>query len=194
MRMAGRFSRRVRGFAKANGIPVIDCNSEDKKHQIAEERLRNNPTVRGLFLILVSRAVATVWEVKRSHRGVIQNLVAKWPYINYYSYDVLSTTTWFSSLVKTKKLLGFWFPSEPPVAITSTCRTAHRRQGRGGVCRGVANPCRRAPFCYPPKPTGGGAETRSLDFRWWVPEHLHDASANTKLGKSSKTHLFFKVR
>jgi hypothetical protein len=143
MRMAGRFSRRVRGFAKANGIPVIDCNSEDKKHQIAEERLRNNPTVRGLFLILVSRAVATVWEVKRSHRGVIQNLVAKWPYINYYSYDVLSTTTWFSSLVKTKKLLGFWFPSEPPVAITSTCRTAHRRQGRGGVCRGVANPSMR---------------------------------------------------
>jgi len=25
MRMAGRFSRRVRGFAKAHGIPVIDC-------------------------------------------------------------------------------------------------------------------------------------------------------------------------
>src|ERR1044071_4247751 len=47
MRMAGRFSRRVRGFARAHGIPVIDCNSEDKKHQIAEERLRNNPTVRG---------------------------------------------------------------------------------------------------------------------------------------------------
>lgn len=89
MRMAGRFSRRVRGFAKANGIPVIDCNSEDKKHQIAEERLRNNPTVRGLFLILVSRAVATVWEVKRSHRGVIQNLVAKWPYINYYSFHII---------------------------------------------------------------------------------------------------------
>jgi hypothetical protein len=89
MRMAGRFSRRVRGFAKANGIPVIDCNSEDKKHQIAEERLRNNPTVRGLFLILVSRAVATVWEVKRSHRGVIQNLVARWPYINYYSFHIM---------------------------------------------------------------------------------------------------------
>ena len=25
MRLAGRFSRRVRGYAKANGIPVIDC-------------------------------------------------------------------------------------------------------------------------------------------------------------------------
>src|SRR5689334_15915806 len=26
MRMAGRFSRRVRGYAKAHGIPVIDCS------------------------------------------------------------------------------------------------------------------------------------------------------------------------
>jgi hypothetical protein len=25
MRLAGRFSRRVRGYAKAHGIPVIDC-------------------------------------------------------------------------------------------------------------------------------------------------------------------------
>ena len=25
MRMAGRFSRRVRGWAAANGVPVIDC-------------------------------------------------------------------------------------------------------------------------------------------------------------------------
>ena len=27
MRMAGRFSRRVRGYAKAHGIPVIDCSA-----------------------------------------------------------------------------------------------------------------------------------------------------------------------
>jgi hypothetical protein len=25
MRMAGRFSRRIRGYAKAKGIPVVDC-------------------------------------------------------------------------------------------------------------------------------------------------------------------------
>ena len=25
MRLAGRFSRRIRGYAKANGIPVMDC-------------------------------------------------------------------------------------------------------------------------------------------------------------------------
>lgn len=27
MRMAGRFSRRIRGYAKAHGIPVIDCRN-----------------------------------------------------------------------------------------------------------------------------------------------------------------------
>jgi hypothetical protein len=30
MRMAGRFSRRVRGAAKARGIPVIDCRRGER--------------------------------------------------------------------------------------------------------------------------------------------------------------------
>src|SRR6202165_2349979 len=36
MRMAGRFSRRVRGYAKAHNIPVIDCSVGERKHDIAE--------------------------------------------------------------------------------------------------------------------------------------------------------------
>lgn len=57
MRMAGRFSRRVRGWARANGVPVIDCGSEERKHRIAEEHMKKNPDVRGvLFLVLVGRA------------------------------------------------------------------------------------------------------------------------------------------
>jgi hypothetical protein len=39
MRMAGRFSRRVRGFAKAHNIPVIDCRRGERKHDVAEEFL-----------------------------------------------------------------------------------------------------------------------------------------------------------
>src|SRR4029434_3448664 len=34
MRMAGRFSRRVRGWAQAHQIPVIDCTVGDRKHEI----------------------------------------------------------------------------------------------------------------------------------------------------------------
>lgn len=34
MRMAGRFSRRVRGYAKAHGIRVIDCSAGERKHDM----------------------------------------------------------------------------------------------------------------------------------------------------------------
>jgi hypothetical protein len=89
MRMAGRFSRRVRGWAQAHDVPVIDCGGEERKHLIAEEHLKKNPCIRGLFLILVGRAVATVWDVKRSSTGVIQNLEAKRPFINHYSFHIM---------------------------------------------------------------------------------------------------------
>jgi len=39
MRLAGRFSRRIRGFAKANGIPVVDCRVGERKHDLSEEYL-----------------------------------------------------------------------------------------------------------------------------------------------------------
>jgi len=48
MRMAGRFSRRVRGFAKAHGIPVIDCRRGERKHEIAEEYLATHTVKRGV--------------------------------------------------------------------------------------------------------------------------------------------------
>ena len=58
MRMAGRFSRRIRGFARAHSIPVIDCRRGERKHEIAEEYLATHTVKRGLFLILVARAIA----------------------------------------------------------------------------------------------------------------------------------------
>ena len=41
MRLAGRFSRRVRGWAKAHGVPVIDCRAGKRKHDLAEEYLKD---------------------------------------------------------------------------------------------------------------------------------------------------------
>jgi hypothetical protein len=91
MRMAGRFSRRVHGFARAHGIPIIDCGRGERKHRIAEEHLATHAVKRGLFLILVGRAMAPVWEVQRSASGVIQNLEKKRPYINHYSFHILDS-------------------------------------------------------------------------------------------------------
>src|ERR1700751_4191327 len=70
MRMAGRFSRRVRGYAKAHDIPVIDCSVGQRKHDLAEEYLAKTRITEGLFLVLVGRAPAPVWDVsaKQPHR------------------------------------------------------------------------------------------------------------------------------
>ena len=86
MRMAGRFSRRVRGFAKAHQIPVIDCRPGEHKHEIGEEYLATHVVKQGVFLILVARAIAPVWNVKRSAQGFIQNLEQKKAYVNHYSF------------------------------------------------------------------------------------------------------------
>ena len=66
MRLAGRFGRRVRASAAAHGIPVIDCKRRERKHEIAKEYLATHPVDRGVFLILVARAIAPVWEVLES--------------------------------------------------------------------------------------------------------------------------------
>jgi hypothetical protein len=89
MRMAGRFSRRVRAWAVANQVPVIDCGRGERKHQIAEDYLATHPVSRGVFLILVARAAATVWEVKRSASGVIADITKKTAFVNHYSFHIM---------------------------------------------------------------------------------------------------------
>jgi hypothetical protein len=89
MRMAGRFARRVRASAKAHGIPVIDCKRGERKHQIAEEYLASHTVGPGVFLILVARASASVWEVTRSASGVIVNLAKKQAFVNHYSFHIM---------------------------------------------------------------------------------------------------------
>ncbi len=91
MRMAGRFSRRLRAWAKANGIPVVYCSSGERKHEIAEKHLPTEQRKPGLFLILVSKAPALVWEAQMTGTGKLGQLVIQepWPYVNHYSFHIL---------------------------------------------------------------------------------------------------------
>ena len=89
MRMAGRFARRVRAWARAHGIPVIDCKRGERKHQIAQEYLATHTVGTGVFLIFVARAVAPVWDVARSASGVIGNLAKKRAFVNHYSFHIM---------------------------------------------------------------------------------------------------------
>jgi hypothetical protein len=89
MRMAGRFARRVRAWASTHRVPVIDCKRGERKHEIAEEYLATHTVGPGVFLILVARASAAVWDVTRSSTGVIVNLAKKMAFVNHYSFHIM---------------------------------------------------------------------------------------------------------
>ena len=86
MRLAGRFSRRVRGYAKAHNIAVIDCSVGERKHDIATEYRSKTTVVQGLFLVLVGRAPAPVWDVSAKHHIERKTPI---PYVNHYSFHIL---------------------------------------------------------------------------------------------------------
>jgi hypothetical protein len=86
MRLAGRFSRRIRGYAKAHGIPVIDCSAGQRKHDLAEDYLAKTTITQGLFLVLVGRAQAPVWDVSAKHHIERKKPM---PYVNHYSFHIL---------------------------------------------------------------------------------------------------------
>jgi len=86
MRLAGRFARRVRAWAEAHQVPVIDCKAEERKHRIAEDYLAEHTVGVGVFLILVARAPTTVWKVSRRRAGVIRNLDKTRQFVNHYSF------------------------------------------------------------------------------------------------------------
>lgn len=98
MRMAGRFSRRLRAYAAANRIPVVDCVAGEQKHKLAEKQLAAGEEKKpGLFMILVAKAPALVWEVRKTKSGKIGCLEAKgkqpngkvrWPFVNHYSFHI----------------------------------------------------------------------------------------------------------
>jgi hypothetical protein len=91
MRLAGRFGRRLRGWAKANHVPVVYCAAGERKHEIAEQHLSTKQVKPGLFLILVSKAPALVWEAQKTGTGKLGNLAPKepWPYVNHYYFHIL---------------------------------------------------------------------------------------------------------
>ena len=89
MRMAGRFARRVKAWAAANGVPVIFCKAGERKHLIAEEYLETHVVTPGVFLVLAAKAPATVWKVHRSPRGVLMNLAKKREHVYHYSFHIM---------------------------------------------------------------------------------------------------------
>jgi hypothetical protein len=88
MRMAGRLARRLRAHAKAHQIPVVDCATEERKYTIAEQYTPQDPHFVGVFVILVGRAPAPVWDVQRSPNDKIVNIERKIQYVKHYYFHL----------------------------------------------------------------------------------------------------------
>ena len=86
MRLAGRFARRIRGYGKARNIPVVNCLVGERKHDIAQEYLAKTTISQGLFLVLIGRAKAPVWDISANHHIEKKKPM---PYVNHYSFHIL---------------------------------------------------------------------------------------------------------
>jgi hypothetical protein len=88
--MSGRFHRQLRSWAYANRIPVRRCRKGEHKHEIADQYLKTTNVQEGLFLILVGRAQAPVFEVL--HNGHVRRK-KPYPYVNHFSFHILETAS-----------------------------------------------------------------------------------------------------
>jgi hypothetical protein len=77
MRLAGRFSRRIHGYAKANGIPVVHCSS--RRHGFRNYRLRR-PLVafqkRFRLLELPQPEIRPEFDHHTSNAGMLQSEIS----------------------------------------------------------------------------------------------------------------------
>jgi hypothetical protein len=148
MRMAGRFARRVKAWGQASDVPVIYCKAGERKHLIAEEHLAARPPSRpGVFLVLVAKAPARVWEVRRSESsGVIGNIAKKTAYVNHYSFHIMDPA-WGHVTIKMSGHPPF--PAQVILNgheyVAATARAAGIGFSKEGNCfTGIADPHRLA--------------------------------------------------
>ena len=88
MRAAGRFARRVRAWAKKADVPVISSSAGERKEVMAQAHLPADPAFRGVFLVLVGRAPAHVWQVQHTSDGRIRCIERKDPWVNHYAFHI----------------------------------------------------------------------------------------------------------
>lgn len=88
MRIPGRFSRRVRAWAKSRNVPLIDCRANDRKHEMAERLTPRDPEFTGVFCVLVGRAKMSVWEAVPWGKGN-HTLMRRDAFVNHYSFHIV---------------------------------------------------------------------------------------------------------
>jgi hypothetical protein len=86
MRMAGHFSRRLRAHAQAHRIPMVYCQPGTNQHQLAEEYRAKTSISQGVFVILVGRSPAPVWDASWSGHLEWKHPM---PFVNHFAFHIL---------------------------------------------------------------------------------------------------------
>ncbi|MBV9483504.1 MAG: hypothetical protein JO249_22550 [Acidobacteria bacterium] len=82
-RKASQFSHRVRRWAREQNIPMRTCRAGQTRYELAQRCLQSTPIQEGLFLILVGRAPAPLWEVLQ---GGYLRRKKPYPFVNHFSF------------------------------------------------------------------------------------------------------------
>ena len=107
---------------------MIDCAPGEEKYKIAEKHLAQQAGQPGVFLVLVGRAPALVWDVKETRAGKIGDIQAK-PncFVNPYPFHIVDAD-WGHILIKMR--------GHPPFGaqiILNGHEYVARQAQRGGV-------------------------------------------------------------
>ena len=89
MRMAGRYSRRLRGWAKKNEIPVVYVKKGDRKCDLAPDFRPEDDDAKGIYVVFVNRVPARPWKVRRFGQKGIEIFKAKeCVFVNHYTFYI----------------------------------------------------------------------------------------------------------
>jgi hypothetical protein len=89
--VAGDLARRLKAWCQKQKVPWIECKSGDVKYLIARDLVPKSSKFRGIFAVLVGRAPAPLWEVRRNSAGQITDLRHPecWPHVQHYYFQIM---------------------------------------------------------------------------------------------------------
>ena len=89
--LAGTFSRRATAYRAKHHVPLIEARAGERKHELAEPQVPQDPPSRGLFPVITGNAPAPVWEVKHNAAGQITEARhrPKWPSVKHSDFHRL---------------------------------------------------------------------------------------------------------
>jgi len=88
--MAGNFSRRLHAYCGAHHIPILRCaDAKQKPFELARQHRPDDSNFQGLYLVLITKAPALVWKVKKCQTGAPHlERRTPWPYVQHYHFHI----------------------------------------------------------------------------------------------------------